>query len=212
MIDRITSDSSIPSDPLRIVAISAGTGEPSSSRMLSDRIVESVTSQLEFRELLVTAQTIELRGLAVDVARGIVGGGLSEQLQEAIDDLATADAVVVSTPIYKAGVSGIFKTFIDLLDNDLLIAKPVILAATAGSPRHALVADGQLRSLFAYLRTFTTPTSLVATPDDWSEDDALTTRVDRAAAELAALVTSDVSDIVIGGSWSHYRHASVSGG
>ena len=59
--------------------------------------------------------------------------------------IARADAIVASTPVYKAGISGLFKWFVHLLDNDLLVAKPVLLAATAGSSRHALVVDDQMR-------------------------------------------------------------------
>ena len=31
-------------------------------------------------------------------------------------------------------MSGLFKSFVDVLDNDLLVAKPVLLAATGGTP------------------------------------------------------------------------------
>lgn len=35
-------------------------------------------------------------------------------------------------PFRLVAISGLFKSFIDLLDTDLLIAKPVLLAGTAG--------------------------------------------------------------------------------
>ena len=91
-----------------------------------------------------------------------------------------ADGIIAAAPVYKAGASGLFTSFFHVLDNDLLIGKPVVLAATAGTARHALVADDQMRSLFAFLRTLTAPTSLFAAPEDWS-DPALNKRVDRAA-------------------------------
>ncbi len=56
-----------------------------------------------------------------------------------------------------------------MLDNDLLIGKPVLLGATAGTARHALVVDDQLRPLFAYLRALPVPTSLFAAPEDWGD-------------------------------------------
>ncbi|MFF9564883.1 NAD(P)H-dependent oxidoreductase [Leifsonia sp. NPDC014704] len=84
--------------------------------------------------------------------------------------------------MYKAGPSGLFTSFFQVLDNDLLIAKPVVLGATAGTARHALVVDGEMRSLFAFLRTMTTPTSVFASTEDW-QDKALGKRIDRAARE-----------------------------
>ena len=108
---------------------------------------------------------------------------MGPKLQKAIAALGQADGIVASTPVYKAGARGLFTSFFHVLDNDLLIAKPVVLAATAGTARHALVVDEQLRSLFAYLRTLTVPTSMFAASEDWS-DKALTKRIDRAAFEL----------------------------
>ena len=119
--------------------------------------------------------------------------------------LATADALIVSTPVYKAGLSGLFKTFIDVLDDDLLIAKPVLLAATAGSARHAMVTDDHLRPLFAFLRAIPAPTSLFAAPEDWAATD-LSKRIDRAARELTALITSRVGHDITDDGWSAYQH------
>jgi FMN reductase len=66
-----------------------------------------------------------------------------------------------------------------------------VLAATAGTSRHALVADEQLRSLLAYLRALTTPTSVFAAQEDWGSS-GLADRVDRAAHELVVLLEAGV--------------------
>ena len=130
---------------------------------------------------------IDLGPLAVDTARAAVAGFPGEELQAAIDQLAAADAIIAATPVYKAGISGLFKTFVDVLDNDLLVAKPVLLAATGGTPRHALVIDDQMRPLFAYMRALTLPTSVYAAPEDWGSS-TLGKRIERAATELAVMV------------------------
>jgi FMN reductase len=59
------------------------------------------------------------------------------------------------------------------VDDDLLVATPVLLAATAGSPRNALLIDEPMRPLFAYLRGLTLPAA------------ELRARIERAATELA---------------------------
>jgi FMN reductase len=98
-----------------------------------------------------------------------------------------------------------------VLDDDLLIAKPVVPAATAGTARHALVVDEQLRSLFAYLRSITVPTSLFASTEDWS-DPALNKRIDRAALELMLLMESRFAQHVRSESWASYQHEFGSAG
>lgn len=97
------------------------------------------------------------------------------------------------------------KSFADILDNDLLIAKPVILAATAGTSRHAMVVDEQLRPLFAFLRALPVPTSLFAAPEDWGQA-ALGDRIQRAATELVLLLRSGVGRSIADSAWTGYQH------
>lgn len=197
--------SAAPTASLRLVAISAGVSEPSSTRMLADRIAQKSLDLLHASGIPATVGVIELGPLAVDIARAIVSGFPSASLQAAIKRLAEADAVIASTPVYKAGISGLFKSFADVLDNDLLIAKPVILAATAGTARHAMVTDEQLRPLFAFLRAMPVPTSLFAAPEDWSGSE-LGTRIERAAHELVALLRSEVGPSIADSAWAGYQH------
>ena len=96
--------------------------------------------------------------MASEITGALTSNVRGPGITAATEALAEADGLVVSTPVYSAGPSGLFTSFFQLLDDDLLIAKPVILAATAGTTRHALVVDEQMRSLFAYLRTLSVPT------------------------------------------------------
>jgi FMN reductase len=192
-------------DTFQLAVVSAGTSDPSSTRLLADRIAERTVNLAGRRGQAVTTTVIELRELAADIANATVSQLITPRLRQAIDALAGADGLVVSTPVYKAGASGLFKSFFDLLDNDLLIGKPVILAATAGTARHALVADDQLRPLFAYLRALPVPTSLFAAPEDWA-DPALNQRAERAARELILLMESGFARAVRDEAWDSYQH------
>lgn len=178
---------------MNLVVVSGGTSDPSSTRMLADRLTARALELAGDRALEVTASVVELRPLAAELAAAQVTGFPAGALEEAVGLLAEADALIVATPVYKAGISGLVKSFFDILDQDLLIAVPTLLAATAGTARHALVADEALRSLFAYFRTLTTPTSVFAASEDWGSN-ALVERIDRAARELVVLATSEVKD------------------
>jgi FMN reductase len=176
---------------MNLVVVSGGTSDPSSTRMLADRLTARVLERATREGVEVTASVIELRPLAADLAAAQVTGFAPPSVAAAIATLAEADALIVATPVYKAGVSGLVKAFFDVVDQDLLIAVPTVLAATAGTARHALVVDEQLRSLFAYLRTLTTPTSVFAAGEDWGTQ-SLADRIDRAAHELVVLVAAGV--------------------
>ncbi len=185
----------------RLVVVSAGTGDPSSTRLLADRLASRVTALAA----AVTVSVIELRELATDISTAVTAALIAPRLQQAIDALAEADGIIAAAPVYKAGPSGLFTSFFQVLDNDLLIGKPVVLAATAGTARHALVADDLMRPMFAYLRALTAPTSVFAAPEDWS-DPALNSRVDRAARELVLLMESGFARAIRDESWGSYQH------
>jgi FMN reductase len=192
-------------EAFRLAVVSAGTSDPSSTRLLADRIAERTVTEAAQRGHEVRVDVVELRDLAGDIANAVVTQLITPKLRQAIDALAAADGLVVSTPVYKAGPSGLFKSFFDLLENDLLIGKPVVLAATAGTARHALVADDQLRPLFAYLRALPVPTSLFAAPEDWA-DPSLNQRASRAARELVLLMGSGFARAVRDEGWDSYQH------
>jgi FMN reductase len=198
-------------ETFRLVVVSAGTGDPSATRLLADRTADRVRALAAEHGNTVTTSVIELREIAADITAALTSQLSTPKLQRAITALGEADGVITAAPVYQAGPSGLFTSFFHVLDNDLLIAKPVLLAATAGTARHALVVDGQMRPAFAFLRTLTVPTSLFAAPEDWS-DDALAKRIDRAALELVLLMESGFARKVKDESWRSYQHEFGSGG
>ncbi|ALG11854.1 CE1759 family FMN reductase [Kibdelosporangium phytohabitans] len=195
----------------KLVVVSAGTSDPSSTRLLADRVAQRAGALAGERGHSVTLKVIDLRELATEVTTALVSQLTGPRLAKAVAALGEADGIVVSTPVYKAGASGLLTSFFQVLDNDLLIAKPVVLAATAGTARHALVVDDQLRGLFAYLRTTTVPTSLFASTEDWN-DPALPKRIDRAALELVLLMASGFAQQIRDESWQSYQHEFGSAG
>jgi FMN reductase len=193
------------SDPLLLAVVNAGISDPSSTRMLGDRIAGAVSDLAARHGRTVRVTSIDLREVLPELSGALASGLLGPRFQHAVEVLREADGVIAATPVYKAGPSGLFDSFFQVLDNDLLIAKPVALAATAGTARHALVADGEMRSMFAFLRALTVPTSVFASTEDWG-DTALTTRIERAAFELVLLMESGFERAVRGDSWQAYQH------
>jgi len=176
-----------------IAVVTAGLSVPSSTRLLADRLAAAVGRALRARGEDDVVEVVELREHARDLADNLVTGFANTSLQAAVDTVTGADAVIAVTPVFSASYSGLFKTFLDVLDKDALAGKPVLMAATAGSARHSLVLEHAMRPLFAYLRAAAVPTAVFAAAEDWAsggETPALADRIDRAAAELADLVTA----------------------
>ena len=175
-------------NPTRVVVVSAGVGEPSSTRLLADRLAASVQAQRDS----VVVETVDLREIAVDIARSMIAGFPVGAADPAVKAVVEADAVIAATPVFNASYSGLFKSFFDIIDKDSFAGKPVLIAATGGSPRHSMVLDHAVRPMFSYLRAVVVPTGVYAASEDWagtSGDTAtLADRVDRAAGELVALL------------------------
>ena len=177
----------------KLAVVSAGLSVPSSTRLLADRLADATTTALRGHGVQPDVQVVELREHARDLADHLVTGFANASLQTAVDTVGGADGLIAVTPIFSASFSGLFKTFFDVLDKDALTGKPVLLAATAGTARHSLALDHALRPLFAYLRAVAVPTGVFAASEDWAGgggvDSALADRIERAAGELADLVT-----------------------
>ena len=178
----------------KLVVVSAGLSQPSSTRLLADRLTEAALSELDLRGASVDLEVIELRDLAQDITNNLLTGFASPRLQSALDAVSRADGLIAVTPIFTASYSGLFKSFFDVIDNAALTGLPVLIAATGGTSRHSLALDHAVRPLFSYLRAIVLPTAVFAASEDWgggadvTGTASLPDRIRRAGRELAAQV------------------------
>ena len=176
-----------------LVVVSAGLSQPSSTRLLADRLADATVAELAARGVTARVQTIELRDLAHEVVNMTLTGFASGALAEALEKVTAADGLIAVTPVFSASYSGLFKSFVDVVDKDALAGMPVLLGATGGTGRHSLVLEYAMRPLFAYLHADVVGTGVFAATDDWSDgggDDVkpLPERIRRAGRELAETV------------------------
>jgi FMN reductase len=172
-----------------IAVVSAGLSQPSSTRLLAGKLAEASARHLPAGTEVIT---IELRDLAHDIVNALLTGFPSAALREAIEQVLSAAALIAVTPLYSGSYNGLFKSFFDVLDPGALAGKAVLIGATGGTARHSLALEHAIRPLFSYLRAVTVPTAVFAATEDWGtaggSGEALTERIERAGAELAALV------------------------
>ncbi|MEU7762969.1 CE1759 family FMN reductase [Micromonospora aurantiaca (nom. illeg.)] len=174
-----------------LAVVSAGLGQPSSTRLLADQLAAAARDELAGRGATVELRVVELREHAHDVVNHLLTGFAPAALRRTLDEVAAADGLIAVTPIFNASYNGLFKSFFDVVDRDALAGKPVLLGATGGTARHSLALEHAVRPMFTYLRAATLPTAVFAAPEDWAGDDgdsALRSRIRRAGAELAEQV------------------------
>ncbi len=173
-----------------IAVVTAGLSQPSSTRLLADQLAAATERALRLDAPQdVRVEVVELRDLAHQLVDNLLTGFPSGALADAVSLVREADAVIAVSPIFEASYSGLFKMFFDVLEQGTLAGKPVLVAATAGTARHSLALEFAMRPLFAYLRADVMPTAVFAASEDFGSSGlSLSTRVDRAAQELAAAV------------------------
>jgi FMN reductase len=174
-----------------LVVVSAGLSQPSSTRLLADRLSAAVDRHLREAGIEPRIEVIELRDQAKDLVNNLLAGFPSPGLQAALDAVLGADGLIAVTPIFSASYSGLFKLFFDLVERDGFAGKPVLIAATGGTARHSLALEHAMRPLFAYLNAAIVATAVYAATEDWggggvAADGSLVGRIDRAALELSA--------------------------
>jgi FMN reductase len=177
-----------------LAVVTAGLSQPSSTRLLADRLTEATVSALRAKtgeDVQVTV--VDLRDIAHELTDNLLTGFPPAGLRGAVDAVHAADGLVAVTPIFNASYSGLFKTFFDVLDEGSLEHTPVLLGATGGTARHSLALEFAVRPLFAYLRSDVVPTAVFAASEDWGaigSQGGLARRIERAGAELASAVAA----------------------
>lgn len=150
--------------PLRIVAVSGGLQRPSKAAALAEHLLDLIADEFPCEQRLV-----ELGQLAPQWAGAVWRSQLPDTVERELAAVEQADVLVVATPVYRGSYTGLFKHFFDFIHQDALIDKPVLLAATGGSERHALVIDHQLRPLFSFFQARTLPLGVYATDPDFAD-------------------------------------------
>ena len=183
----------------RIVVISAGLREPSSTSLLGERLAEATLTALAARGSVAEVEVVELRHHGGDIMQAMTSFA-PEALRAVFDRVAAADGVIALTPLFNTSYSGLFKSFFDVLPEGSLAGKLVLLGATGGTPRHSLALDYALRPMFAYLHADVLTTGVFAATEDWGAagDDVrpLTERIARAGESLAEAIAARPAVVV----------------
>jgi FMN reductase len=176
----------------KLAVVSAGLSQPSSTRMLADKLAAATAARLTEEGIETEVHTFELRDVAQDIMNNMLTGFPSPKLDTVIEGVTGADGLIAVTPVFTTSYSGLFKSFFDVLDFRALTDMPVLIGATAGTARHSLALDYAMRPMFTYLHSVVVPTAVFAASEDWGSGakqiQTLPDRIDRASGELAALV------------------------
>ncbi|SFB21801.1 FMN reductase [Lentibacillus halodurans] len=101
------------------------------------------------------------------------------------------DAIMIGTPIFQASIPATLKNIFDLLPVNAFRNKVVSMIVTAGSPKHFLIAEQQLKPILTYMKAQIVGTYVFIEEKDFyrkeiTNDDVLF-RIDRLVEDTVKL-------------------------
>lgn len=149
---------------IRTVILNGSLARPSKTRALLDALHAQLHQQLPLETL-----HIDLVDLVEDIGTCLWRDKLPAPALRALQAIEGADFLIVGAPVFRGSVPGLFKHLFDLIETSAMSGKPVLLAATGGSQRHALVIEHQMRPLLGFFQTLTLPIGVYASAEDFQD-------------------------------------------
>ncbi|GAA3065891.1 FMN reductase [Rhizobium viscosum] len=169
----------------RIVAISGSFSRPSKTTSLVQHVAERISDRYGFDSV-----TYDMVEVGPSLGNALWRKQLDDRAQHVFQEIVEADILVVGAPTYKGSYPGLFKHLIDLIEPHELKSKPILITATGGGDRHALMVEHQLRPLFGFFMAHTLPTAVYASDRDFVDyavsSEQLGKRIDEAVSEVGA--------------------------
>ncbi|NIJ04930.1 FMN reductase [Frigoribacterium faeni] len=182
-----------PPQPLRVVAVSGTLSSPSKTDALVDAVLDELALVLPIER-----HVIRLSELGPLFAGALTRDQLDERVERELRAVEGADLLIAASPVYRASFTGLFKHFFDFVEQYALVDVPVLLAATGGSERHALILEHSLRPLFGFFQALTLPLGVYAHASDFTDRRVtaplLQERIRAAIARGLPLIRSSVDE------------------
>jgi FMN reductase len=173
--------------PISVVGVSGSPTRPSRTTALVEEVAETFAARVGGE-----ATVIELAPLLGELGSGPFRGDIGPAARAALETVEAADLIVVGSPAYRATYTGLFKLFFDHVGQHALVDKPIVLTATGGSDRHALLVEHQMRPLFGFFQALTVPLGIFANEGDFTDyrvdSPELRARIDTAVQRTLPLL------------------------
>lgn len=102
-----------------------------------------------------------------------------------------ADAIIIGTPVFQASIPATLKNIFDLLPVNAFRDKVVSMLVTAGSSKHYLIAEQQLKPILAYMKAQIVQTFVFIEEQDFYRkeitNDDVHYRIERLAEDTITL-------------------------
>lgn len=89
------------------------------------------------------------------------------------EKIMAADALIIGTPTFQASIPASLKNVFDLLPVNAFRDKVVSMVGTAGTPKHFLMLEQQLKPILAYMKATIVPTYVFIEEKDFYRNEII---------------------------------------
>ncbi len=172
---------------LEVVIVNGSPSENSKTVALAQLVADNLAEILP-----VHVRTVDVYRLGAGFTGALSRDDVTPPVEAALREVETADIVIPAIPVFRGAYPGMFKHFFDLIEQYSLANTLVLMVATGGSDRHALVLEHVLRPLFGFFQALVAPVGFYAKAADFDGTIVLNNEVySRIAIGLA-----DIADIL----------------
>ncbi|MBD8070738.1 NADPH-dependent FMN reductase [Bacillus sp. PS06] len=132
---------------MKIVAL-AGSKVGSKTRIAMDYTVKEISSKYPDTEVTL----LDLADYDIQFSDGRNYLEYEGDTGYVTKSIMEADAIIIGTPVFQASIPATLKNIFDLLPQNAFRDKVVSMLVTAGSSKHYLVAEQQLKPILAYMK------------------------------------------------------------
>ncbi|MBG9986106.1 NAD(P)H-dependent oxidoreductase [Facklamia sp. DSM 111018] len=149
---------------MKIVLLS-GSRMGSKTRQAIDLTHQLIQNQYEE----IHVDLIDLAEKEIDFADGHHYLELTGDAGQVTQTIMESDALIIGSPIFQASLPGSLKNIFDLLPQNALRGKTVGIVITAGSPKHYLIAEYQLKPILTYMKAMVLPSYVFIEETDYAQ-------------------------------------------
>ncbi|WP_077702809.1 NADPH-dependent FMN reductase [Virgibacillus dokdonensis] len=106
--------------------------------------------------------------------------------------IMSADIIIIGTSIFQASIPGVLKNVFDLLPSNAFYGKIVGTYITAGTSKHFLVIEQQLKPILSFMQAAIVPTYVFIENQDFFNNKIISsdvlTRLDKMVEEIAQII------------------------
>ncbi len=151
---------------MKLVGVSGTLSGQKTSQMVYD--VLHAAKQLN-RDIEI--ELIDLKDYEIEFMQGWPLSYYNDDTQYVVNQLLTANGIVLGTPIYQASISGSLKNLLDLMPERAFKGKVVGYISNAGSDKHFMVAQYNLEPIIHFLGGVIPPRNVFVNFDDFDPED-----------------------------------------